>query len=115
MHRLKLVKNAAKKKKSAVIISIALILTVQVICLCCISVASAGAHSSEGSAAQTDAAAVKDDYSQLFYEKAYASSYNLALWLKDLMDATGERLNYTGTDMICEEAVKRGILAILSV
>ena len=111
MHRLKLAKGKlAKKKKHVIIIAIALILTVQVICLCCVSVASAGEHSAAGSES-AGTVPVKDEYVEVFNEKAYISSLTLAVWLKDLMDATGERLSYTGTDTIYEEAVKRGILS----
>lgn len=110
MHRIKLVKNSAKKKNRAVIITVALILTVQAICLCCVSVASAGA-SSPAAEPSTAPPAVRDVYEEAFNEKVYSSAVNRARWLKDLMDATGERKAYTGTGELKDEAVRRGVVS----
>lgn len=99
-----------KKKRRIIIITAALILAVQAICLCCISVTSAGGESSSDAVQGTASSDAKDVYEELFNDKVYISSINRARWLKDLMDATGEETSYTGPEALAEEAQKRGIL-----
>ncbi len=102
-------------KKRKLVFIIALILTVQAICLCCISAVSA--QRTTVKAAQTNPAAVGGEpYVSYLNEKVYTANHNRARWLYELMSATDESVALDRNDYpaLYAEAQRRGIIGSYS-
>lgn len=93
-------------------IIIALILTVQTICLCCVSVAFSAERKTADASGVRLSDETPDSYVAFFNEKVYSATHNRARWLYDLMSYTDPDLSLDRADVgsLYAEAKRRGIL-----
>ena len=99
-------RSPASKRRLFIII--ALVLAVQAICLCFVSVAFAGEEASRNHSGATQA--TDKTFENWFSEKVYTATHSRAAWLVDLMTRTGEKPESADSHSLYREAQARGIV-----
>lgn len=99
-------RSPASKRRLFIII--ALVLAVQAICLCCVSVAFAGEEASRNHTGATQA--TDKTFENWFSDKVYTATHSRAAWLVDLMTRTGEKPESADSHSLYREAQARGIV-----